>query len=99
MTGPCGGLFNLESNMKSVWKFALHPFASLSMPVGAKALSVHAQNNEICLWAEVDTDAEKESRKFVVVGTGHPVPVEAGAFIGSALLNGGELVFHVFERV
>ncbi len=85
--------------MKAVWKFELHPFSSLSMPVGAKPLSVHAQNGNICLWAEVDTDAEKESRKFVIVGTGHPVPVEAGVFIGSALLNDGALVFHVFEKI
>jgi hypothetical protein len=83
--------------MKSIWKFPLNPLAPIMMPVGAKALSVHGQNNEVCLWAEVDIDAPKELRQFVIVGTGHKIPEKVGEFIGSALLDGGKYVFHVFE--
>jgi hypothetical protein len=84
--------------MKTIWKYALHPYTSHMMPVGAKLLSVHAQGSEICLWALVDTEAALEERKFVVVGTGHKVPENAGQFIGTALLCLGVLVLHVFEE-
>lgn len=83
--------------MKSVWKFKLHPYARNMLPVGAKPLSVHAQGSDLCLWALVDTDAPLEDREFVIVGTGHELYDHAGAFIGSALLAGGEFVLHVFE--
>lgn len=83
--------------MKAVYKYNLHPYARNMMPVGAKPLSVHAQGNDLCLWALVDTEAELENREFVIVGTGHEVHDHAGEFIGSALLAGGTLVLHVFE--
>jgi hypothetical protein len=84
--------------MRSIWKFKLRPYADVMMPIGAKPLSVHGQSDEICLWAEVNTEANHEARRFVIVGTGHQIPQDAGAFIGSALLDDGRYVFHVFER-
>jgi hypothetical protein len=83
--------------MKSVWKFHLHPAYPTYMPIGAKPLSVHAQNDDLYLWALVDTDSPVEGRKFVIVGTGHEVNEHAGDFIGTAHLSGGSLVLHVFE--
>jgi hypothetical protein len=85
--------------MRAVWKFVLHPNANVMMPIGTKPLSVHAQGDDICLWAEVETEANHEARRFIVVGTGHQVPQDAGAFLGSAFLDDGRYVFHVFERV
>jgi hypothetical protein len=83
--------------MKAFWKFVLHPYARNMLPVGAKLLSVHAQGDDLCLWALVDTEAPLEDREFVIVGTGHEVHDHAGAFIGTALLANGRLVLHVFE--
>jgi hypothetical protein len=68
------------------------------MPIGAIPLSVHGQGDDICLWALVQTEAKREERSFVIVGTGHEVPKEAGKFIGTALLCDDRLVLHVFER-
>lgn len=83
--------------MKAVWKFTLHPYAKTHMPIGAKLLSVHAQGNDICLWAEVDTDAKVEAREFVIIGTGHEIREHAGEYVGTAHLAAGQLVLHVFE--
>ena len=34
---------------------------------------------------------------FVTYGTGHDVPDEPGQYVGTFFMNGGSLVFHVFE--
>jgi len=83
--------------MQAVWKFELHPYAPVTMPVGAKPLHVGVQADAICLWALVDPNAMLEKRNFVIVGTGHDLPEHAGKHLGTALLSGGSLVFHVFD--
>lgn len=83
----------------SIWKFVLAPQCSLSMPVGAQVLSVREQGDSICLWALVDPSAPLEMRRFIVFGTGHPLPAdEPLTYLGTAHLEQGKLVFHVFER-
>jgi hypothetical protein len=84
-------------NKKVVWKYALAPDSKLSMPVGAQVLSVHEQSEVICLWALVDPNAPKEIRCFAVFGTGHAIPAVPMRFHGTAHLQSGALVAHVFE--
>jgi hypothetical protein len=84
---------------KTIWKFTLQPECKLEMPKGAQLLSVCEHGGDICLWALVDPVAEKETRRFLGVGTGHDVPDVPMNFIGTANLSGGSLVFHVFELV
>lgn len=84
--------------MKTIWKFILQPECKVEMPAGAELLSVNAIGDDICLWAKVDPAAPKVSRSFVAFGTGHDVPDESLAFVGTALMLGGALVFHIFER-
>ena len=86
----------------TIWKYVLKPICALEMPKGAQILSVHAQassvHEDICMWALVDPTQTKEIREFAVFGTGHPVPPGANMkFLGTAMLNEGRLVFHVFE--
>jgi hypothetical protein len=83
---------------KSIWKFQLHTEGAVEMPIGAKVISAREQGDHICLWAEVDPKMGKVERWFSVYGTGWPLPDEPGEFIGTALLSGGALVFHVYER-
>ena len=70
----------------------------VEMPYGAQILSAHVQAGQICLWALVDPEQPPEQRSVVVLGTGHPAPSFIGRmlFIGTVLLSGGSLVFHVF---
>lgn len=67
--------------------------------------SIHAGSNEPCIWAEVDTDAPKESRIIEVFGTGHDIPMSMGVsrrYIGTFQVSEtimGTLVFHAYERL
>jgi len=86
--------------MLQVWKFVLQPEIEISLPRGAELLSVASQGNDICLWAKVNPEAEKEKRSFVAFGTGHQIPDDLNLkFIGTAMIYDGSLVFHVFERI
>ena len=84
--------------MIAVWKFplALKDIAEVEMPAHAEALYVGVQGDSPFLWALVNQDAPRKTRRFRVAGTGHTLgPV--GSHVGSFMLVGGALVFHVFE--
>ncbi len=88
--------------MRTIWKFPLQitDFQKVEMPRGAHILSVQIQGSQLCLWAYVLSDEEKEERAFWVLGTGNPVerPENIGPFIGTVQMHGGSLVWHVFEH-
>lgn len=89
-----------ESVRHAVWKYAvpMDDTFSIEMPRGAKVLSVAPQTGEVCMWAEVDPDEMMETRRFRMCGTGHPMPVhETRSFVGTFMVHGGILVFHLFE--
>jgi hypothetical protein len=73
----------------------------LQMPEGSRILSVHVQRDKPCMWAAVDPGRLLIDRRFVVYGTGHPIdPAEYDSlsFVGTYLLHGGQLVFHLFAE-
>lgn len=85
----------------TIWKFNLAATErqDLEMPSRAKILFVGAQDptgHTVQLWAEVNPDAERETRRFAIAGTGHPLP-PAGHHLGSVITAGGALVWHVYE--
>jgi hypothetical protein len=51
------------------------------------------------LWAAVNPDAEQEERTFVAIATGEVVADSPGPFVGTVILQWGQLVFHIFEEV
>lgn len=71
----------------------------IELPVGAEILTVQAQGNVPVLWATVDPEAPKEKRKMLLLNTGAEIPPDASytRYIGTYQLNGGGLVFHLFE--
>lgn len=83
----------------TVWKYplTLETQPTVEMPVGAEILHVGEQYGRLCLWALVNTSAPTTPRRFLVAGTGHDVPASRGRFIGTALMQDGGLVFHVWE--
>jgi hypothetical protein len=85
--------------MKTIYKYslALNDWVSIYMPQGAKPLHVEMQNGTPQLWAQVDTEEPLVSHSFRIAGTGHKLG-EVGQHIGSFMLNGGALVFHVFSE-
>lgn len=86
---------------RAIWKFILSdPVSDIQMPAGARLLYAREQYGEICVWADVDTAASSVQRRFLVVETEEPLPddVDGAVSLGSAHLQGGALVFHVFDR-
>ena len=87
--------------MKAVYKYPLTMVdkQEVSIPTGAKILSIQVQHNQICIWALVNTDNEFEKRTFILCGTGYSISTELQLnFIGTVLLYEGELVIHCFEE-
>lgn len=86
----------------TIWKYplAVTDTQSVSMPKGAKILTVQIQRGEACLWALVEPDNPTETRIIEIFGTGHPIPDGAAKreHIGTFQLPELGLVFHVFER-
>ncbi len=83
---------------RTIWKFTLRPGVKVQMPLGSKILTVAAQGQSICVWAEVDSnEAQEEEREIKVYGTGHDLPENHHElqYIGTAFL--GSMVFHVYE--
>ncbi len=69
----------------------------VTMPKGARILSVHDQRGTICLWALVDaSEVSTEARLIEIIGTGNPMPVAKRQFIGTVVQE--PFVWHVFER-
>lgn len=89
--------------MNTIYKYLL-PITDLQgvdLPKGAKILHVGEQEGGISLWAQVDTEAEKENRVFKIVGTGHPIAAgdrpQGLTFIGTVIQRSAPLVWHIFE--
>lgn len=92
--------------MKTIWKFELdltgdHPRTiddgyCVRMPAGSKILRVGTQRPRVlAFWALVDPQELTDRDVPVhVYGTGHPVPDDAGVYLGG--VDDGPFVWHVF---
>lgn len=87
--------------MSTVWKYDLAiagEIQALELPEGSTVLHVDNQQGRLVMWARVDATAPKVTRRFVVAGTGHPLPKgERLAHLGTALFHSDAFVIHVFE--
>lgn len=88
--------------MITIWKFplAVTDDQTVSMPEGARVLTVQVQYETPCLWAMVDTEKPLVDHLIHIAGTGHPLPLQNvgwGQYVGSFQRLGGSLVFHVFD--
>ena len=94
--------------MKTVYKYKLplDDYVKIVMPKGAEIISVGEQEQELVIWAVVDSTAiEHRNKVFRIAGTGHPLsrnlsngPDEKLLFIGTVQHSNG-LVWHVFEVI
>jgi hypothetical protein len=88
--------------MQKIFKFSLphSGIKAVSLPVGAKILSVHEQANTPLFWALVDPKAKCEDRTFAVYQNGEEIRETEGTskeYLGTIHLFQGEYVIHVFE--
>lgn len=84
--------------MQAVYKFPLRTtdHQEIYLPASAVVLTVQVQHGTPCLWALVEEDDRMTKHGLTIVGTGHPVS-EVGDYIGTYQLDGGSMVFHVFN--
>jgi hypothetical protein len=86
--------------IKQIWKYPLRPDEfTLSIPAGAIFMSAQTQRGEAVAWFLVNPDAQKVERRFVTVGTGHEFDDTNAIPLATFQLEGGALVFHLFERI
>lgn len=88
--------------MKTIYKYKIETTDSqtISMPKASQVLTVQVQHGKPHIWAYIDnTDNSEEPRTIEVFGTGNPIPEGARRYIGSYQLFGGDLIFHVFEKL
>jgi hypothetical protein len=83
--------------MDTIYKYPVTPMMTLHLPRTAIPLTVQVQHGEPQLWVRLDPDAETVERTFLCLGMGDDVPAHAGPWIGTFQLEGGLLVYHVFE--
>ena len=93
----------MENDMV-IYKYPLNPVTVLNLPPVSDVLCVQMQRDKPYLWVkQAPTKPKQETvpRTFVMIGTGHPIG-EAGTndlYLGTFQMQGGALVFHVFERM
>jgi hypothetical protein len=90
-----------ESGERVIWKFTVDVTDDpvIEVPVGAEFIPhVHAVNAlTLWVWAKVDPQLPTERRTLHIRGTGHPHFETLGSHLGTVVIEGGMLVWHVFE--
>ena len=84
---------------RSIFKYILDAadVQEIQMPIGSTILSVGVQRDEICIWALIEPDAVKVSRRIYICPTGREADgLQRVKFLGTVMLHAGNLVFHVF---
>lgn len=86
--------------MSVIWKATLIPadVQPVKVPRGAEFLCAREQHEQICVWFRCDPSQPEITRRIAIVGTGNPAPDAEGRYLGTASLQGGAFMFHVFER-
>lgn len=65
---------------------------------GAEILTAQVQHGNICIWTSVNPWAALHCpRRIVVLATDESAELSSLIYISTVQLNGGSLVFHVFE--
>ena len=91
--------------MKTIWKARIREHAkygivweiNIPAPLGAKALSVGLQEDQITVWFEVDTDQPMGRLRLFAAGTGRDGVPNNCRFIGTVIE--GEHVFHIYGEI
>jgi hypothetical protein len=89
--------------VSTIWKYPVPLYKQgmasadpmIDMPEGAEVLALQTQDGHPTLWARVEPSRPKVPRRFAIVGTGHAVPDDAGAYVGT--WQSALFVFHLFE--
>ena len=67
----------------------------INMPLNALIRHIGLQNEQICIWAEIDEKNKISKKNFYIVGTGCDIPKEAKYYIGT--IQQPPYVWHIYE--
>ena len=85
---------------RRIWKFELKVTDQqfVSMPKDPEILSVQYQGQQLCVWAMVEPENVKKPYRFLIFGTGSPLPNEHwGTYLATVQDPHRPLVWHVFH--
>ena len=87
-----------------IWKFpvALEDRFSVSIPKGARILTLQLQRGRPQMWVLVNPEVSPEQRTFRIVGTGHRYSANvlgSWRYLGTFQMQDGAFVWHVFEEL
>lgn len=90
----------MSSDIQRVYKYPLPlgDWGTVWLPEGAEVLCVQVQSGTPQIWARVTVGNPPTARHLRIAGTGHDLGSNVGRYIGKFQIDGGELVFHVFEE-
>lgn len=87
--------------MNTIYKypFPITDLFELKMPAGSKVITAMMQNGTPCLWAEVDTEKQMETKRFAVLRTGDPISrmIRTKKYI--ATFQHDVFIWHLYEVV
>jgi hypothetical protein len=86
--------------MKTIYKYTTTDcFLALNAPV-TRLLSAQCQRDEICIWAEVDTEAEDRHFIFFALGTGWNLSgfnhFDKMQYLSTTQQFDGDLIWHIY---
>lgn len=93
------------------YKIQMSELFWLKLPMGAEVIHVAVQHGEPMMWIRLDTALAVRETLFGVFGTGHQMdvpdpqsadeinPMAKAPHLGSFMLHGGDLVFHLFGGI
>lgn len=89
--------------MMTIWKWPVtitdDGSFTVDVPEGTRFIHVAQQRGEgVNVWGVVDPDKPIRARRLHVYGTGHPIDGVPGEYLGTFMIHGGVLVFHVFAE-
>jgi len=76
-----------------IWKYLLQlrPTQQVIVPISAVPLSVGEQDGELCIWFEVNPDAQKTPMTINIVGTGDAVPGRKQTYCGTVQVENTDI--------
>lgn len=86
--------------MRTIYKFTIPATDEyeVEMPRGAEIIDAKALTiSDINVWAICDSEAEPETRTLAVVGTGNPMPDDAGKGNHVATVIATPFIWHIFD--
>jgi len=77
------------------------PFGSvvheLEMPMDAWILQIQEQHGQIAFWVIVDPEKEKETRRFLIQGTGQELDCDIDDLVYADTVQIDGFAWHIFE--